>query len=45
MTIRWNNQLKKMNLPIDKSLAEVVDFTTNKLRPYWENLSALQVDI
>ena len=39
MAIRWNNYLKKMKLPQDKSFAEVVDFITDKLRPYWENLS------
>lgn len=39
MTTQWNNYLKKIKLPQDKSFAEIVDFITEKLRPYWENLS------
>lgn len=27
-----------MKLPQDKSFAEIVDFITEKLRPYWEKL-------
>ena len=38
MTTQWNNYLKKMKLPQDKSFAEIVDFITEKLRPYWEKL-------
>ena len=39
MTVQWNNYLKKLKLPQDKSFSEVIDFITEKLRPYWNNLS------
>ena len=38
MTTQCNNYLKKMKLPQDKSFAEIVDFITEKLRPYLEKL-------
>lgn len=36
--LQWDNYLKKMKLPRDKTFTEVVTFITNKLRPYWESL-------
>lgn len=43
MTMQWNNYLKKMKLPQDRSFAEVVDFITGKLKPYWEKLSTGEI--